>query len=160
MHISEAYIRLCSHLACCVSIDVQMIYTLSPTRSVKHTCSHLGCSVHTCSHLAYTSVKHTCSHLAYTSVKHTCSQLACCISIDVQTIYTLSPTRARDSVNSHVTHKHLLRRCKPGKYAVWKHRQLVVVEKKVSVGRREENSQAHSARHNCPVACASVRAHA
>jgi hypothetical protein len=84
MQISEAYIRLCSHLACCVSIDVQMIYTLSPTRSVKHTCSHLGCSV-----------KHTCSHLAYTSVKHTCSHLACCISIDVQMIYTLSHSHTR-----------------------------------------------------------------
>jgi hypothetical protein len=74
----------------------------------------------------------------YTLVKHTydCSHLACCISIDVQTIYTLSPTRARDSVNSHVTHKHSPKRCKPGKYAGWKDRQLVVDERKC--GRREE----------------------
>ena len=64
--------------------------------------------------------------------------LTYCISIDVLMIYTHSPTRARDSVNSHVTHKHLLKRCKPGKYAGWKHRQLVVAEVKVSVGRREE----------------------
>jgi hypothetical protein len=67
-----------------------------------------------------------------------CSHLACCISIDVQMIYTLSPTRARDSVNSHVTHKHLLKRCKFRKNAGLKHRQLVVVEIKPSVGRREE----------------------
>jgi hypothetical protein len=67
-----------------------------------------------------------------------CSHLACCISIEVQMIYTLSPTRTRDSVSSLVTHKHLPKRCKPGKYAGWKHRQLVAVEIKPSVGRREE----------------------
>ena len=53
-------------------------------------------------------------------------------------IYTLSPTRARDSVNSLVTHKHLLKRCKPGKYVGWKHRQLVADEMKEPVRRREE----------------------
>jgi hypothetical protein len=66
------------------------------------------------------------------------SHLACCIYIDVQMIYTLSLTRARDSVNTHVTHKLLHKPCKPGKYAGWKHSQLVVFEIKFPVGRREE----------------------
>ena len=62
--------------------------------------------------------------------------LANCISIDVQMIHTLSLARARDSVNSNVTQIHSPKRCKFGKYAVWKHRQLVVGEPKDSVGKR------------------------
>ena len=64
--------------------------------------------------------------------------LVYCIYIDVQMIYTLSPTRTRNSVNSHVTHKNLPKRCKSGKYAGWKHRQLVAVEIKCPAGRREK----------------------
>ena len=62
--------------------------------------------------------------------------LANCISMDLQMIYTLSLARARDSVNSNVTQIHSPKRCKFGKYAVWKHRQLVVGEPKDSVGKR------------------------
>ena len=64
--------------------------------------------------------------------------LAFCISIDVQMIYTLSVTRARDSVNSHVTQIHSRERCKPGQYAGWQLLQLVASKRKASVGRREE----------------------
>ena len=53
-------------------------------------------------------------------------------------IYTLSLARARDSVNSNVTKILSPKRCKPGKYAGWKHRQLVAAEINYSVGRRKE----------------------
>ncbi len=43
--------------------------------------------------------------------------LAYCISIGVRMIHTHSLSRARDSVNSHVTQIHSRKQCKPGKYA-------------------------------------------
>jgi len=64
--------------------------------------------------------------------------LTYCISVDLQMIYTHSLTRARDSVNSHVTRIHSRKRCKPGKNGGFNHRQVVVAEIKASVGRREE----------------------
>ncbi len=64
--------------------------------------------------------------------------LAYCISLSVQKIYTLSVTRARDCVNSHVTQIHSRKQCKPGKYAGWQDRQLVAVDIKDSVERRKE----------------------
>ena len=64
--------------------------------------------------------------------------LAYCISIDVQIIYTHSLTRARDSVNSHITQIHSRKRCKPGQYAGWQLLQLVALKRNASVGRREE----------------------
>ncbi len=66
--------------------------------------------------------------------------LTCChmISVDVPMIYTHYLTRARDSVNSHVTNIHSPKICKTGKYAGRINRQLVAGEIKGSVGRWEE----------------------
>jgi hypothetical protein len=47
-------------------------------------------------------------------------------------------TRARDSVNNHVTQIHSRKQCKSGKYAGWQDRQLVAVDIKDSAERREE----------------------
>ncbi len=60
------------------------------------------------------TIQKTSEHMACVHVKH---WLAYCISIGVQMIYTLSLTRARNSVNSHVTQIHSRKQCKPGKYA-------------------------------------------
>jgi hypothetical protein len=74
----------------------------------------------------------------YTHDWGVCVHLAYCISIDVKLLYTHTLTRARDSVNSHVTRIHSRKRCKPGKNGGFNHRQVVVAEIKASVGRREE----------------------
>jgi hypothetical protein len=67
-------------------------------------------------------------------------------------MYTLSLARARDSVDSHVTQIHSLKQFKFGQYAVWKHQQWIILEKKVSVGRREE-----TVRHTLEVIAAPSR---
>jgi hypothetical protein len=77
----------------------------------------------------------TSEHMTGVHVKY---WLAYCISTGVQMIYTHSLTRARDSVYSHVTQIHSRDRGKPGKYAGWQDRQLVAVDIKDSVERREE----------------------
>ena len=74
----------------------------------------------------------------YTHDWGVCVHLAYCISIDVKLLYTHTLTRARDSVNSHVTQVHSRKQCKPEKYAGWQDRQLVAVDIKDSVERRKE----------------------
>ena len=88
--------------------------------------------------------------------------LAYSISIGVQMIYTLSLchtlTRARDSVNNHVTQIHSRKQCKPEKYAGWQDRQLVAVDIKDSVERREETVR-HTSVAKCLCVCVSASAH-
>jgi hypothetical protein len=72
-------------------------------------------------------------------------------------IYTLSLTRARDSVNSHVTQVHSRKQCKPEKYAGWQDRQLVAVDIKDSVERREERVR-HTSVAKCLRECVSASA--
>jgi hypothetical protein len=87
--------------------------------------------------------------------------LAHCISIGVQMIHTISLchtlTRARDSVNNHVTQIHSRKQCKPGKYAGWQDRQLVAVDTKDSVERREE-TVSHTSVAKCLRVCVSASA--
>ena len=83
--------------------------------------------------------------------------LAYCISMGVQLIYTHSLTRARDFVNSHITQIHSRKQCKPEKYAGWQHRQLVAVDIKDSVERREETVR-HTSVSKCLRVCVSASA--
>ena len=66
-------------------------------------------------------------------------------------------TRARDSVNNHVTQIHSRKQCKPGKYAGWQDRQLVAVDIKDSVERRKE-TVSHTSVAKCLRVCVSASA--